>query len=116
MEELERGLLAIKLLKIATATRPELTAGDENYIEYRKAWRFAKQLLSAAEIASFEEMLRHYGDWFNPTHLTTKKPALIAGLARLIGLIYSININCTVLSFCICCGGFQVAPHSLRKR
>ena len=60
--KIEKGLLAIKLFKIALATDPELTLGDEEYMEFRKAWRLTKQMLSVAEIAAFKEMLQHYSD------------------------------------------------------
>jgi hypothetical protein len=58
----EKGLLAIRLFKIALATDPELTLDDEDYMEFRKAWRLTKQMLNLAEMAAFKERLRHYGD------------------------------------------------------
>ena len=63
--DIERGLLAIKLFKVATTTNPEqllADVGDAEHMEFRKAWRFAKQMLSVDEIASFREMLKHYAD------------------------------------------------------
>ncbi len=63
--DIERGLLAIKLLKIATTAKPAQLlgdVGDENHMEFRKAWRLSKQMLNIDEIASFREMLRHFGD------------------------------------------------------
>jgi hypothetical protein len=56
----EKGLLAIRLFKMALATDPELILGDEEYMEFRKAWRLTKQMLSADEIEAFKELLRNY--------------------------------------------------------
>lgn len=57
---MEKGLLAIRLFKIALAADPELTLGDEESMEFRKAWRLTKQMLSADEIEAFKELLRNY--------------------------------------------------------
>jgi hypothetical protein len=60
--KIEKGLLAIKLFKIALSTDPELSLCDEEYMEFRKAWRLTKQILSADEIEAFKELLRHYSN------------------------------------------------------
>ncbi|MEG4589717.1 hypothetical protein QUA54_31550 [Microcoleus sp. MOSTC5] len=63
--DMERGLLAIKLFQIATTTNPALLlpeVADEQHMEFRKAWRLTKQVLSAAEISAFKEMLKHYSN------------------------------------------------------
>ncbi|MEG4989790.1 hypothetical protein QUB08_29215 [Microcoleus sp. BR0-C5] len=63
--DMERGLLAIKLFQIATTTNPALLlpeVADEQHMEFRKAWRLTKQVLSAAEIGAFKEMLKHYSN------------------------------------------------------
>ncbi len=59
---MEEGILAIRLVKFALSADPELSLGDEERMEIRRAWALGKKLLSAEEIESFGEMLRHYAD------------------------------------------------------
>jgi hypothetical protein len=65
MEDVERGLLAIRLLKVALAANPDedLEAfADETWAELRGAWRFTKKLLNKDELAAFKDVLQNYQD------------------------------------------------------
>jgi hypothetical protein len=59
---MEKGILAIRLIKFALSADPELSLGDEERMEIRRAWSLAKQLLDVEEINSFKNVLRHYAD------------------------------------------------------
>lgn len=54
----EKGLLAIRLLKMALATDPKLSLEDEHNQQLKRAWGLSKKLLSAEEIEAFGEVLR----------------------------------------------------------
>jgi hypothetical protein len=58
---MEKGLIAIKLMKLALATNPEIILDDESKKEIKMAWTMCRKLLTVEEMAAFKEMLKNYG-------------------------------------------------------